>query len=483
MEILKGNYPAPYDRFKNALTTHDGVVLKDTLYVVPEQDRNQLICLFHDSHGHQGIDPTTAHLRQLCWWPSLKEDVTHYVENCLICAQNNPDRYAKKAQLSHTRPVNGPWTNLQIDFIGPLPPCRNGYKYVLVVIDTFTKWVEAFPSRTNTAKTTAKILTHHIFTRWGLPRSIESDQGSHFTERVMKNVLTIFGIIQKFHIAYHPQSSGIVERMNRTLKSTLRKMVQQNNTTWDSVLPFALMFLRNTVSTSTGYTPHTLMTGRPMEGTELLLGLDLTSPEVTALTHENAVKQLVENVKTAQLAAAVRLGTRKKQSKACFDKTVHATEFEVGQQVMLSIYNPSTFLSQKYSGPYSIADKVSPSVKKLSTPTERLRGSILTSLRHMAHSPTTHTTSCSTQQTTPCPHPTYPYPPPTRPPHPRTRPRLHPRPLDSALERPQAAATVTQTIATARLPTIPRQQDPHPANLTTIRVIPSSSLSSTNTLR
>ena len=108
--------------------------------------------------------------------------------------------------LRHTRPVKGPWTNLQIDYIGPLPPCRNGFKYVPVIIDTFTKWVEAFPTRSNTAKATAKILAQRVFTRWGLPHSIESDQGTHFTGRVMQNVMAMFGIKQKFHIAYHPQS-------------------------------------------------------------------------------------------------------------------------------------------------------------------------------------------------------------------------------------------------------------------------------------
>ncbi|GCB64494.1 hypothetical protein scyTo_0004616 [Scyliorhinus torazame] len=110
------------------------------------------------------------------------------------------------------------------------------------------------------------------------------------------------------------------------------------------------------------------MTRRPMKGTEYLLGLDLASPTVTALTHEKAVQQILENVKAAQLAAAVRLGTHKKQSKVCFDKTVHATEFVVGQQVMLSLYNPSSFLSPKFAGPYTISDKVSPSVYKITYP-------------------------------------------------------------------------------------------------------------------
>ena len=103
------------------------------------------------------------------------------------------------------------------------------------------------------------------------------------------------------------------------------------------------------------------MTGRPVSGVEYLLGFDVTEPAITALTHEKAIQQITENIKAAQLAAAVRLGVKKKQSKAYFDKRVHPVEYTVGQQVMISLYNPSSFLSPRYAGPHTITNKISPS--------------------------------------------------------------------------------------------------------------------------
>ena len=98
-------------------------------------------------------------------------------------------------------------------------PVSQGYKYLLVMIDTFTGWIEGFPTRTKKAEEVVKKLLHEIIPRFGLPRSLQSDNGTSFTSKVSQGVSKALGITYYLHCAWRPQSSGKVERANQFLKS------------------------------------------------------------------------------------------------------------------------------------------------------------------------------------------------------------------------------------------------------------------------
>ncbi|KQK83085.1 protein NYNRIN-like protein [Amazona aestiva] len=165
----------------------------------------------------------------------MREDVERYVSNCLTCAANNPDIKKTKDLLGHQR-VSGPWSKLQMEFIGPLPQTAQGNRYCLVVSDTFTNWVEAFPARNNTPSATASILVEHILSRWGVPKEIDSDQGQRFITEVTKGVCQALGIKQKLHITGHFQKPDSAAAPNQPLKTALRKLVNQRKN-WDQKLP------------------------------------------------------------------------------------------------------------------------------------------------------------------------------------------------------------------------------------------------------
>ncbi|CAM4684497.1 unnamed protein product [Lepidochelys kempii] len=137
-------------------------------------------------------------------------DVQQYCENCLACAQANPTPSKRNAPLK-SQVYKGPWMALQIDFVGPLPRTQRGNQYLLVIVDPFSKWVEAFPLKAKTAKATAKVLLEQVFSQWGIPAEMESDQGSHFTGQFFRDCLKLVGVLQRLHIPYRPQSSGMVE--------------------------------------------------------------------------------------------------------------------------------------------------------------------------------------------------------------------------------------------------------------------------------
>ena len=119
-----------------------------------------------------------------------------------------------------------------------MPPVRR-VRYLLVLVDTFSGWVEAFPTTNKRAHTVAQILTE-IIPKFGLPSCLRSDNGLEFTSKVTQQPVQFLQIPWKVHIPYHPQSSGKVERMNRIIKETLTKLTLKVHLDWTKLLPIVL---------------------------------------------------------------------------------------------------------------------------------------------------------------------------------------------------------------------------------------------------
>ena len=109
-----------------------------------------------------------------------------------------------------------------------------------------------------------KILCEHIIPYWGVPREVHSDRGTHFTGKGLRTILEAWGIHQHLHCAYHPQSSGIVDRTNGVLKGLLGKLTSDFQAPWIKVLPIALLALRSRPVGKTKLSPYEIVTGRPM---------------------------------------------------------------------------------------------------------------------------------------------------------------------------------------------------------------------------
>ena len=165
------------------------------------------------------------------------------VRNCRACALTN----AGSSRLHGRRHLRGdrPGTYLETDFT-EVKPARYRNKYLLVFIDAFSGWLEAFPIKKKIATVVAKKILEEIFPRFGVPKVLGSDNGPAFVSQVSQGLARQLGINWKLHCAYRPQSSGQVERMNRTLKETLTKLtLETGGNDWTALLPFALFHVRN----------------------------------------------------------------------------------------------------------------------------------------------------------------------------------------------------------------------------------------------
>ncbi|KAF7695190.1 hypothetical protein HF521_006913, partial [Silurus meridionalis] len=140
----------------------------------------------------------------------------------------------------------------------------SGKRYILVVVDRFSRWVEAIATADNKAKTVAKFLCREVIPRFGIPDQIQSDNGSHFTNELMKTVWKALGVKQKLGCVYHPQSQGMVERANGTIKAKVAKICASTKLNWVQALPLALMKMRSQTNRTLHLTPHEIVTGCPM---------------------------------------------------------------------------------------------------------------------------------------------------------------------------------------------------------------------------
>ncbi len=312
----------------------EGMILRDDKYIVPEALQKPVIKLYHD-YAHVSAPKTQQLIQKNFWWPQMASDIQRWCDTCIVCATINQGKPGR-TKLCRPEPPKGPWELLQLDFIGPLTSAKGGYRYCLVIIDKFSKWVEAIPTRNNSANTVARVVANQILPLWGAPIQIESDQGTHFTGQVMKQICQMLNIKQRFHIPYRPQSSGMVERANRTIKESISKQVAQHKNQWIDALPTVLTILRATPSKATGISPFELMTGRVMK---LPIDPEIAPADLGPLvvaTQQSVLKQLRERLEVLHARAALKQQQSDLTNDTQFNPT-SVVKFSEGDMVMVRV--------------------------------------------------------------------------------------------------------------------------------------------------
>lgn len=183
-----------------------------------------------------------------------------FCKNCLICAQRNIGRNNKQPMAGHPQTTQ-PFQHVMMDYIELTP--HKGKKYCLVMVDMFSKWTEAMPTSKADSKGVAKMLLQHIVPRWGIPRKISSDNGSHFVNSAIKTLSEGLKLDLTHHCSYHPESGGAVERENGTIKLKLTKCMDETGLGWTDALPLVLMSMRMRARQPTGLSPFEILMGRP----------------------------------------------------------------------------------------------------------------------------------------------------------------------------------------------------------------------------
>ncbi|XP_065127444.2 uncharacterized protein [Paramisgurnus dabryanus] len=217
--------------------------------------------------------------------------VANYIRSCEVCCEHNV-KPTVKPQRGYFPITTGPGDEIIIDFTDMITGVR-GKRYVLVIVDSFTAWPEAYPVGREDSTAVIKCLINHYIPNHGFPRRVRSDNGSHFKNEHLRQVEQALGLTHSFGAVYHPQSQGKVERMNLTLKLKLAKICAQTKITWLDALPIALMSIRSSVNRISGFTPFELFTGRQFPGPRNALVQDPILP----LTHAAYFDKLTALIK------------------------------------------------------------------------------------------------------------------------------------------------------------------------------------------
>ncbi|GJU19391.1 reverse transcriptase domain-containing protein [Tanacetum coccineum] len=223
-----------------------------------------------------------------------------------------------------------------IDFMGPFPSSR-GNKYILVAVDYLSKWVEAKALPTNDARVVVKFLKS-LFARFGTPRAIISDRGTHFCNDKFAKVMSKYGVTHRLATAYHPQTSGQVEVSNRGLKRILERTVGENRASWSDRLDDALWAFRTAYKTPIGCTPYKLVYGKSCH-----LPIELEHRAYWALKHANFDLKTAGDHRKLQLNELNELRDQayensliyKERTKKLHDSKIKNRIFNVGDQVLL----------------------------------------------------------------------------------------------------------------------------------------------------
>ncbi|RMC16813.1 hypothetical protein DUI87_06066 [Hirundo rustica rustica] len=179
---------------------------------------------------------------------------------CDICLQTKP-KNTPKPKLGQIGKGHGPGQQWQIDF-SELPR-KGGYRYLLVLTDTFSGWPEAFPTRTAKAQEVTKVLLQEVIPRFGVPAAISSDRGPHFISKIVQQISRHLGIDRELHTPYHPQSSGQVEKMNHLIKQKIVRLGQEADLPWPQSLPLALLRTRTKPRAKEKFSPFEMLYRRP----------------------------------------------------------------------------------------------------------------------------------------------------------------------------------------------------------------------------
>jgi len=233
------------------------------MVVVPREKRKQLISTTHQVLGHVGITKCAEALRRDYYWPGMELEVRLTINSCKWCQQRKCVNVGQQPERQTTI-VGFPFAKIALDITGPLPPSRNGYRYILGIIDYFSKFPMLVPLRTTDAKTVASAVYRRWISVFGAPYSIHTDRGTSFESDLFRELCNTMGIQKTKTAPYYPQSDGLIERLFRTTKDMIFSTMRTYNTEWCEVLPVVEMGLRGTVQSTTKVAPFEVLFGRSM---------------------------------------------------------------------------------------------------------------------------------------------------------------------------------------------------------------------------
>jgi hypothetical protein len=348
--------------------------------VLPFEKRRKVMQVAHDSDWamHYGVVKTTQRIQAHFYWPTMTKDINDYVKSCVACQKHARKTKFDRVPITPVSRAASSFEQVNIDLIGPLnPKSSRGHQYILCLVDSCTRWPEAVPLRTLTAKELCDALLS-IFTRIGIPRIVISDNATNMVSGLNEALYNRLGIELRTAVPMHPEGNSLVERWNQTLKRSLNHIFNSDKPReWDRQLPYLLWAYRELPNATTGISPYQLVYGRLGRGPLSVLK-DTWSNDIadTCIVNHTAneyldklkndltvgLKLAEENTVGAQAAYANQYNVRAKEK-----------EFDLGDLVLVLMPDTSNKVAAQWQGPGTITAILSPHSYRVALDTGAVR--------------------------------------------------------------------------------------------------------------
>jgi hypothetical protein len=373
--------------------------------VLPVGDlRTKVISLCHSMpwSGHFGVKKTLHAVQREFFWPGMSADVTAFVRQCPSCQLCKARNTAPPGLLQPLPVPDGKWHSISMDWVTHLPVTKTGFTAVCVFVDRLTKMCHLIPCHdTDDATATAHLLLTEVVRLHGMPREIVSDRDPRLTSVFWSSLCEVLRVTPAMSTAYHPQTDGQTERVNRVMEDVLRHFVSPRQDDWDRWLPLVEFSINNAVHESTGFTPFFLNYGvnplTPFAAT--LVGGKHTASRAQLLQHRHKVRGAraevfrslrlpdgelrVPAVTAFQQLMQHSLETAKQSIAAAQQRQKRAADahrsdvtLNVGDEVLLSTANlhlkshGTRKLLPRWIGPFAVTHQINPVAYRIKLPPE-----------------------------------------------------------------------------------------------------------------
>jgi hypothetical protein len=330
-------------------------------WVVPKGERKRLTFSFHKGLGHIGITKTVLAMKEKFYWPQMSFDIRILLNTCKPCQERKLPGFQNLPDIQQVT-TNYPFEKIALDITGPLKPARTGERYILGIIDYFTKFPMLIPLHNVESKTVATALFKNWISLFGAPLVIHSDRGTSFESQLFQELCMICGILKTRTAPFYPQSDGLIERLFLTVKDMIYASTTASSKDWKECLPMLTMGLRSTIQKTTKVSPFEALFGCKMRTPLCWQYPEHFSKGPNIKTQRIANERVIMseyiidlNNQLERIHSQIRANYSQKRPKT---KRV-AEPYPVGTTVMAKILPTIKGINQpRYSGPYTIIQQL-----------------------------------------------------------------------------------------------------------------------------
>ena len=280
----------------------------------------------HCKMGQFGPERVIALARERFFWPRMSSDITHYVSKVCTCLKD------KKPTFNRRAPMKQIVTTCPIDYLH-LEKSSGGHEYIPVVLDHFTRFAQAYPTRNKSGKTAADRIFNDFILRFGFPNRLHHDQGREFENELFKHLEKVCGVLHSRTTQYHPEGNGQVERFNRTLLGMLKTLPKDYKREWHKHVNKMTHAYNCTRNESTNYSPFSLIFGRsPGLPVDLVFGLNENQ---MGGSHQHYARKWSESMQEAYHIVGQNAQKAGRKGKTQHDRCVGNVVLQPGDRVLV----------------------------------------------------------------------------------------------------------------------------------------------------